>query len=405
MRILIIHNEYQEPGGEDAVVAQERALLEQTEQVATLNFHNRKGWRGVWQTGWSPWNVWAGRRVKQAIRQHRPDVIHIHNMHYAIGPIAIRIAKRRGIAVVMTLHNYRLLCPSATLFYDGRVFTDSLQAAFPWKAVRLGVHSHSVVKTFWLALTLWIHRRMGTWRQVDRYLALTDFAKALFVGSSFGVPENRFITKPNFVAVPATSLQPRGDHFLFIGRLTPEKGIAVLLEAFAGTDAQLRIAGDGPLRQRVEQAAGLHANITFLGPLGRLAIQQELATCTALVFPSIWYEGMPMTILEAFASGTPVIASELGAMQAMVQSDENGWLFAPGDALALRDCVARWLATYTGERRRLGIGARAAYERLYTASRNKDLLLACYQEAINTSKENRHIERVKTERIPRFARW
>src|SRR5690606_38658243 len=154
MRILIIHNHYQHPGGEDVVFGQERDLLNDTAAVSTLTFRNHRGWRGLWQTLWSPWNIWAGRRVKRAIRQHNPTVIHIHNLHYAIGPIAIRIAKRKGVPVVMTLHNYRLLCPSATLFHNGKVFTESLHAAFPWKAVRLGVHSHSVLKTFWLALTV-----------------------------------------------------------------------------------------------------------------------------------------------------------------------------------------------------------------------------------------------------------
>jgi len=109
MRILVIHNFYQHPGGEDVVFEQEKALLATTEDVFSLTFKNKKGWRGVWQTLWSPWNIWAGRRVKNAIEHHRPDIIHIHNLHYAIGPIAVRIAKRMGVPVIMTLHNYRLL--------------------------------------------------------------------------------------------------------------------------------------------------------------------------------------------------------------------------------------------------------------------------------------------------------
>src|SRR5690606_36847685 len=122
---------------------------------------------------------------------------------YAAGPLAIRIAKRMGIPVVMTLHNYRLLCPSATLFHNGKVFTESVRASFPWKAVRLGVHSHSMVKTGWLAPTNWLHRRAGTWRMVDRYITLTDFAKQLITGSSLGVAAENFVIKPNFtVDVP-----------------------------------------------------------------------------------------------------------------------------------------------------------------------------------------------------------
>ncbi|SEK31432.1 glycosyltransferase family 4 protein [Parapedobacter koreensis] len=382
MRILIIHNHYQDPGGEDVVFEQERSLLASTETVSSITFDNRKGWQGVWQTLWSPWNIWAARRIRQAIRQHQPDVVHIHNLHYAIGPIAIRAAKRMGIPVVMTLHNYRLLCPSATLFYNGKLFTASIRAQYPWRAVRLGVHSHSMFKTFWLATTTWLHKKIGTWQLVDRYIALTDFARQLFVDSSLGIPAEKFMVKPNFVADVHQATQPREKHMLFIGRLTEEKGISVLLEAFKGTDFQLRIAGNGPLRDKIRDTAGKHANITYLGALGRAAIDSQLASCTALVFPSIWYEGMPITLLEAFATGTPVIASDLGAMQSMVYEGQNGVSFPVGDAQALRQKMGQWLAMDDASRQRIGNGARLTYEQLYTAKRNKTLLLDIYRSAI-----------------------
>ena len=378
MRILIIHNYYQHPGGEDVVFEQEKALLTTTEDVTSLTFNNQKGWRGAWQTLWSPWNVWAGRRVRQAIRQHRPDLIHIHNLHYAIGPIAVRIAKRMGIPVVMTLHNYRLLCPSATLFHNGKLFTDSLHAAFPWKAIRMGVHSHSVVKTWWLAFTTWVHKKLGTWRMVDRYLTLTDFAKQLFAHAPLGIPAENMVTKPNFAANGDQAPEPRGNHFLFIGRLTHEKGVAVLLEAFAGTDFLLQVVGDGPLRDKVMETAQRYPNITYLGTLGRAAIDQQLAICTALVFPSIWYEGMPMTLIEAFAAGTPVIASDLGAMVSMVHNAQNGWRFAAGNAADLREKVAQWLTATDAYRQQVSVGARREYEQRYTAEQNKLLLLNIY---------------------------
>jgi len=294
MRILVIHNYYQDPGGEDTVVAQEKLLLTQTENVTLLTFRNQTGLRGAWQTLWSPWNIWAGQRVRRTIKRFEPDIIHIHNLHYAVGPIAIRVAKKAGIPVVMTLHNYRFICPSATLFYDGKVFTDSLHASFPWRAVRLGVHSHSRFKTFWLALTTWLHKKWGTWQMVDRYITLTDFAKQLFMDSSWGVPAEKYVTKPNFaVATKRNDLAAapaRADYFLFVGRLTEEKGILVLLDAFAGTDLRLQIVGDGPLRKHVTAAAQTSPNITYVGALERTAVTPLLASCTALVFPSMWYE-------------------------------------------------------------------------------------------------------------------
>ena len=385
MRILIIHNYYQHPGGEDVVFAQEKALLSDTEDVSSLTFHNLKGWKGAWQTLWSPWNFRAARLVRQAIRKHQPDVIHIHNLHYAAGPIVVRAAKRMGVPVVMTLHNYRLLCPSATLFHNGKVFTESVQSRFPWKAIRLGVHSHSVVKTAWLAFTNGLHRKAGTWRMVDRYITLTDFAKQLFAGSSLGVPAEKFVTKPNFTANVPSIDAPRGHHFLFIGRLSEEKGVQTLLDAFTGTEYQLRIVGDGPLKSIVEEAVQQSPNITYLGTLDRSAITRELTGCTALVFPSIWYEGLPMTLIEAFAAGTPVIASDLGAMRSLVVEGQNGYRFAPGDAAALRRQVAGWLTTDDTEKARIGYQAREEYLQHYTAVQNKTLLLDCYRSVLSST--------------------
>jgi len=388
MRILVIHNHYQHPGGEDVVFEQETALLGTTEQVASLTFRNRKGWRGAWQTCWSPWNIWAGHQVKTAIKRHRPDIIHIHNLHYAVGPVAIRIAKRHGIPVVMTLHNYRLLCPSATLFHDGRLFTRSVKREFPWEAVRRGVHSHSVIKTFWLAATTWLHKKLGTWRLVNRYIVLTDFAKQLFSDSSLGVNTEALVVKPNFtVTARQASAPPRTNHFLFIGRLAEEKGVRVLLEAVAGSGFQLRIAGDGPLRAEVEAAAANHANITYLGTIGSSEIRRELSECTALVFPSIWYEGMPITLLEAFATATPVIASDLGAMQSMVADGQTGYRFLPGDVPALRAALQCWQQLDEAVRVRMGDAARQEYERNYTPEINKTLLLAIYASAMSSSPE------------------
>lgn len=378
MRILVIHNFYQHPGGEDVVFEQEKALLATTEDVFSLTFKNKKGWRGVWQTLWSPWNIWAAKRIKRSIEQHRPDLVHIHNLHYAVGPIAVRVAKRLGVPVVMTLHNYRLLCPSATLFHHGEVFTASLHAGFPWEAVRRGVHSHSVLKTAWLAFTNWLHHKTGTWRMVDRYITLTDFAKQLFTNASPGIAPEKFVIKPNFTAAAPETATTRGHHFLFVGRLTQEKGVQVLLNALTGTDYPLRIAGDGPLRDQVMETARTSPNITYLGSLERAAINRELAECSALLFPSIWYEGLPMTLVEAFAAGTPVIASDLGAMRSLVHEGQNGWRFAANDAAALRQKVDDWVHTDDRYKKQISQQAQEIYRQHYTAERNKEQLLTCY---------------------------
>src|SRR5690606_25819144 len=155
--------------------------------------------------------------------------------------------------------------------------------------------------------------RIGTWHMVDRYIVLTDFAKQLFVNSSLGIEAEKFVVKPNFVENGPKTSTPRGNHLLFAGRLTPETGVQDMLDAIAGTDHMLQIAGDGPLKDQVVETARISPNITYLGSLDRSALNQALTECSALLFPSIWYEGLPMILIEAFAAGTPVITSDLGA--------------------------------------------------------------------------------------------
>lgn len=386
MRILIVHNYYQDPGGEDTVVAQEKALLSTVGEVSLLTYQNRKGWRGLIQTALVPWNIFAARKLKEVIRKFRPDVVHIHNLHYAIGPIAVRVTKRRGIPVVMTLHNYRLLCPSATLFHKGKPFTDSLRRNFPWDAVRLGIHSASIVKTFWFATTNWLHRQLGTWKQVDYYITLTAFAKQLVENSTLGVRPVQLTVKQNFLSSEITEPEmERQDYFLFVGRLAEEKGVRMMLQSFADTGAKLMIAGDGPLKPLVQTYQQAYPNIQYAGAVDRQEVHRLMRTSTALIFPSIWYEGMPMTIIESFASSTPVIASDLGAMQTMISDGRTGLLTTPGYADALSQNVKKWLEMEPDDKQKMGIAARLEFDTKYSQDINLQLLLRVYQQAIAMS--------------------
>lgn len=382
MRVLIIHNFYREKGGEDKVFQEESALIGNSENVMTLTFRNEGGWKGAWQFLISPWNLSACRKVRRTVREFRPDVVHLHNWHFASGPAIIRTVHGEKVPIVLTLHNYRLVCPSATLLDGGRIFTESIHAGFPWKAVFKGLYRGSRFQTFWLALTVRSHRAMGTWNQVDRYIALTSFARDLFIGSTLGVPADRFVVKQNFVRCAVSTSGPRDDHFLFVGRLTEEKGILPLLKAFSGTDRRIVIAGDGPLKGQVEAAAKKHPNISYLGALSGDQVLQQMRACTALVFPSIWYEGMPMTIIEAFAAGTPVIASRTGAMASMITDGVNGSLFPIGDEVALQRTVQAWHEKSVEEKARIGAEARNTYERLYTPEVNHQLLLDIYRQVV-----------------------
>jgi glycosyltransferase involved in cell wall biosynthesis len=388
VKILLIHTYYNQKGGEDTVFQQEDTLLKQTEEVEVLNFQNHLSFFGGLQFLLSVWNIFVIRKIKKQIIKFQPDVIHIHNWHFALGPIVVRVAKKAGIPVVLTLHNYRLICPSATLLSKGSLFTDSLYASFPWKAVANKVYRDSFFLTFWMAFVVWWHKKTGTWKMVDKYIVLTNFAKDLFTRSSLGIAENKFVVKPNFVSTPEIKEEVRASHFLFIGRLSEDKGIKVLLEAFANNNYTLHIAGDGPLKQLVENAASQFKNIEYIGKLDKNGVENEMRRCTALLFPSIWYEGMPMTIIEAFSLGAPVLASNLGAMSTMIQDGYNGLHFETGNAVSLNEKISYWNKLNEEEKNIYRQNAINSFEKHYTNKKNKELLLQIYKDVIGKKHTN-----------------
>ena len=390
MKILIVHSYYQLRGGEDAVFEQEARLLSTQHQVQTLAYRNRGGVRGALDFLGSIWNPSPRRRLKRTIDAFRPDIIHFHNWHFGCGPAAIRAAENSGIPVVMTLHNYRLLCPSATLYHNGSLFTASLRNRFPWQAVAEKVYRNSGLMTFWLAFIIWFHKKIGTWSGVDGYIALTPFAQKLFTAPPLQLKPGQLFVKPNFATViPVRRVPPRAG-FLYVGRLCEEKGLKVLLEAMASEgQARLRIAGDGPLRGLVEETAARSASIEYLGPLDPSAIAFEMESCSALVFPSVWYEGMPMTIVEAFSHGTPVIAGNIGAMSTLVTDRFNGLHFEAGNARDLRSKLDTWLAMTEEDRLQIHQNAYATYLGHYTPEKNLEVLENIYNTILTGKKKRR----------------
>lgn len=383
MKILLVHSFYTQKGGEDAVFYQEAALLGQLEEVRVLEFYNKKGWRGAIQFLFSIWNITAAKKLRHLINEFNPDVIHVHNTHFAIGPIAIRVAKKKNIPVILTLHNYRLLCPSATLLFNGNIFMDSVNAVFPWKAIKNKVYRNSFYQTFWLAFIIWFHKKIGTWQMVNRYIVLTDFAKQLFINSSLGVPENKFSVKSNFVKPPVDIPLLRNNSFLFVGRLSEEKGIKVLLETFKLVKYKLRIAGDGPLKDMVLNASAKNANIQYLGSLNKKEIELAMQQCTALVFPSIWYETFGLVIIEAFSLGTPIIASDIGSPVQLIQNGINGLLFKVGNTTDLKNKLDDWQALNNLQKERFQNNAFIAYKTKYTPEENKAQLINIYSNTFN----------------------
>jgi glycosyltransferase involved in cell wall biosynthesis len=283
---------------------------------------------------------------------------------------------------VCTLHNYRLLCPSAILFFKGKPFLSSLTSNFPWKAVAKGVYKNSRLLTFWMAVSMQLHHWARTWQRCNRFIVLTNYAKSIFLNAKMGLHEEQVVVKPNFCSIPPLPPSNQGDYFLFAGRLSEEKGIRLLLHIFSLIPCQIKIAGDGPLKEEVVAATLKYSNITFLGSLQKEALLPVLANASALLFPSIWFEGMPLTIIEAFACSTPVIATRLGAMDDMVTPYYNGLHFEAGNEKGLMESIKQWQELSREEKELYRQNARATYESYYTPQKNAVQLLSIYESVL-----------------------
>lgn len=384
MKVLFIHCRYQFKGGEDLVVQQEMSLLRsQGIDAELLSFDNETNVMAKLLQ--LPFNISAYRAARKKLKSYRPDVVHLHNTHFGASPSVIYAAKRAGVPVVMTLHNYRLLCPSGTLFFQGRLFLHSLHQRFPWKAVWRGVYKNSRLLTLWLAWSAKCHQWLGIWKKVDRLIALSATAKIMFLQAGLVKKEEQLVVKPNF-SIPVNQVLPeRSDHFMFAGRLCEEKGIRLLLQVFSSSTYRLKIAGDGPLKEEVLACCNRHGNIEYLGALEKDEVLREMSCSTALLFPSLWLEGMPMTIIEAFACGTPVIASDLGAMKDMIAPGYTGLLFDAGSRKDLNEKLYAWKALTVLERQAFCRNAWETYQQQYTPEKNAVQLLGIYNGVLNRS--------------------
>jgi glycosyltransferase involved in cell wall biosynthesis len=340
------------------------------------------------------WSRRSYRAIQQRIAEVQPDVAHFHNTLPLISPSAYYAAKRSGVPVVQTLHNYRLLCPAALLLRDGRACHACVGRKVALPAIQHRCYRGSAGASAAVVGMLAMHRARGTFdRMIDQYIALTEFARAQFVAG--GLPAERIVTKPNFLAEDPGPGTQRRSGLLFVGRLVAEKGIGILLQAAQGLTGQqhLTIVGEGPLRSEVDAVARSHAHVTYLGERSREQVLRLMQSSKALVFPSQWYEGFPMTMVEAFACGLPVVASNLGSMAAIVEHERNGLLVASGDVLAWIEAMTRGSEAPDN----WGVEARQDFLARYSAAANVSQLLAIYDSATGRS---RLASSIKRERQP-----
>lgn len=378
LRVLVVHNAYQHKGGEDSVMEAEAALLLQHGNAVELFLRHNDAIQHLPKlqaASQTLWSTAAAKAFEAKVVAFRPDVVHVHNTFPLISPAIYWVAARLQVPVVQTLHNFRLMCPQAMFLREGKVCEDCL-GTLPWRGAVRGCYRDSKLQSTVLAGMVTVHRAMGTWQnKVTRYIALNEFCRGKFIEG--GLPAARIDIKPNFVDFePPAPAQRQG--FLFVGRLSVEKGVDVLVNAQRQLqNSQLKVAGTGP-------DSGLLANVPGLHALGALTMEQvrlEMGAATALVLPSIWYENFPRTLVEALGCGLPVIASRIGALAELVVDGVNGLLFEPSNAADLA-AKMQWAMDNPDAMAAMGRNARQEYEEKFTAERNYEQLRAIYDSAI-----------------------
>lgn len=384
MKVLLCHTFYQQQGGEDLSFAAEAGLLEQRgHEVIRYTRHNHAleamsrvaaAWRTVWNRG-------VYQEVRQLIRQRRPEVMHCTNTFPLLSPAIYYAARAERVPVVQSLRNYRLMCPGALFLRDGQVCESCLGKAVALPGVLHRCYRGSLAGSAVVAGMLAWHRLIGTWRNaVDLYFTPSVFARSKFVEAGFDPA--RVAVKPNFIDPDPGPGAGTGGYAILVGRLAEGKGTETALAAWARCPEAppLWIVGDGPQAEMVRTAAARDPRIRLLGRRGYAEVLDLIGAASFLLMPSTCFETFGRTIIEAFACGTPVVVSRLGAMAELVEDGGNGALFAPGDADDLAATVRRLQADG-----RLGTTmrdqSRRVYLENYTAERNYPQLLALYERA------------------------
>ena len=390
MKILLAHNRYQIPGGEDEVFRSEAGLLRSAGQevLEYVRDNDEIQEYGIWDKATlSLRTVWAWDSVRELtgiLKREKPDVAHFHNTFPLISPAAYYACREASVPVVQTLHNPRLLCPAATLFREGHLCELCLGKSLPWPGVIHACYRRSRIQTSVVAGMYATHRWLGTWQnEVSIFICSTAFYRKKFTEG--GLPAEKIALKPHFIAADAGVRQGSGTYALFIGRLAPEKGVGTLTNAWKSLKGRpIKIRGEGPLLPEVQNLRSQGGpEIDLVPRLERAELMNLIKGARFLVWPSLgYYETFGLVAVEAFACGVPVIASRIGVMEEIVQDGRTGLHFTPGDPEDLAAKV-EWAWTHDQEMEEMGRNARAEYEAKYTAERNCEMLMGIYRQALH----------------------
>jgi glycosyltransferase involved in cell wall biosynthesis len=339
----------------------------------------------------------AGESFARLLDDFRPDVIHAHGIYHHLTNAILAPARQRGVPIVYTLHDYKLICPAYHFYTPQNGVCERCRGGQQWRCLTNRCTQGPLAMDALYALDGWIQWHGGALkRAVSRFVGPCRFIVDKFAEHGFDREKLRYV--PNFfesaddapvVASEVAALrEARGRRILYFGRLSPEKGVDVLIDAAAAAKAPLTIVGDGPQRAALEaQARALGARCMFTGHLNGAALWAEVEAATAVALPSLWYEIAPKSVLEAQARGKAVITTRIGGLPELVEHGENGLLVEPGDRAGLADALRRALAMEEGSLAAMGAKGHQQATTRFTRDRYYREMTALYAELVPALQE------------------
>ena len=385
MNILTVHNFYQHAGGEDLVFRQEIELLRNNaHKVITYELSNDEinPLNKIHLAQMTFWNKKVYKDIEDLVLREKLEIVHFHNTFPLISPAGYYAAKKCGAKVVQTLHNFRTICPSAILFRSGFPCEDCVGKFFAYPAILHACYRNSRSASSITALMLAAHRMINTWNsQIDAYIAVTKFSRNKYIQG--GLPPEKMFIRSNYLPINRNFETIQRHGYIYAGRLTIEKGVNAIVNTWKQYPNLecIKIFGSGPLSNQCFAEAKKTNNIKISSWVEHDELMKEIQKSRAIIFPSLWYEVFGMVILEAFSTGTPVIASNIGAMAEIVRDGYTGLLFHPGDSddLALK---VKWASEHPEEMAIMGQNAHAEYKAKYTAEIAYALLMDIYEQIL-----------------------
>jgi glycosyltransferase involved in cell wall biosynthesis len=383
-KILLIHTRYRLSGGEDRVLENEAHLLsERGHNIEILTFDN---------TNFSnlkflffPFNILSFFRVYFRLKKCKPDIVHVHNFFFAASPSILYAIKLFKIPLILTTHNFRFVCPSAVLSLKGKLYDYSLNKSFPWKAIRDRAYKNSFWASLWVSSVYWFHNKIGSWKLIDTLIIPNPYASLLYSNQKSLILNKDLVSKANFINDPGFSNLVRSQDFVFIGRLSEEKGIQMMLSAFAGSSKTIHIYGEGPMLDEVLAACKENSNIHYWGFIPKEEVLRILSSCAAIIIPSVCMEMTSLILIEALACGTPVIVSKINTFKEYIISMKTGLLFEQDNADSLIQSLETFSNLQESVKISMGHNCRNLYLESFTPDNTYRVLMDVYKRKIENN--------------------